>query len=389
MATRLKQTPWWLLLSVQFMTVATPLAMLPFLSLHVQRLSGVGGKDVAIWTALIAAAPAIGAVLSTPIWARSAATYPLGRLLSLSCLVNAVSAVLQAHASSVEIFALGRSLQGLTGIGILLLLGVDNSLTSAGKGYSGLQQALAAGCIAGPLLGGLAFDHDAFPALLTGCALSLAVLSVFCGFFVRAANLVTAKGQYTGFFIQLPSSGTRILILSAMLATAGAFGFMPFFASWAMERGGAVFTASLVGFIHAVSWMAAIAVLPLWGKGIDSGREIAAVRLSVAGSVAALLLLLTGSTVVWISLWRMAHGALNSGLSPSLFARLGRSKHRIVDLAAGRMAITLGQIIGPAICGLAVSAAGNDGALFAAALLTLLGATLLYLQPEAQFHDGE
>lgn len=384
-ATRPKRTPWWLVLSVQFATVATPLAMLPFLSLHLQRLSGTGTKDIAIWAAAIAAAPAIGAILSTPVWARFAAYYPLGMLLSVSCLLNSLSALLQAQASTMELFAFGRSLQGLTGIGVLLLLAVEHSRTTAGKAYSGLQQALAAGCMVGPLLGGWAFDHDGLRTLLTGFALLLAVLGVFCGLAFRHAQPLTEAEQQTG----LPPAPARTLILSVLLATAGAFGFIPFFAGWALERESAVLTASLVGLLHAGSWAAAIVVLPLWGRWIDAGRETTVMRFSMAGSILALLALLTGSTVILIFLSRIVHGAFNSGLAPSFFSLLGRSKHRIGNLAAGRMATTLGQVAGPAICGLAVSAAGNSGALVAAALLTLLGAVLLYLQPEARFHDVE
>lgn len=388
-AGRLKQTSWWLVLSVQFATVAVPLAVLPFLSLHLQRLSGAETTDIALWAAAIAAAPAIGAILSTPLWARFASSYPLGRLMGLSCLLNALSAFLQAQAGTLEIFALGRSIQGLTGVGVLLLLAVEHSRTTRGSGYSGLQQALAAGCIAGPLLGGWAFDNDALQGLLTGFAVLLVVLSVFCGYVFHDARPVKDEEQSSGFAGLLPPTPTRMLILSGLLATAGAFGFMPFFAGWALEQESAVLTASLIGLLHAGSWAAAIVVLPLWGRWIDAGRERAALRLSTAGSLVALVSLFAGSTVVLISLSRILHGAFNSGLAPSLFSVLGRSRHRVANLAAGRMATTLGQVIGPAICGLAVFAAGNNGALFAAALLTLLASILLYLQPEARSHDVE
>ncbi len=387
-AGRLKKTSWWLVLSVQFVTVAAPLAVLPFLSLHLQRLSGAGTTDIALWAAAIAAAPAIGAILSTPLWARFASSYPLGRLMGLSCLLNALSAFLQAQAGTVEIFALGRSIQGLTGIGVLLLLAVEHSRTTRGSGYSGLQQALAAGCIVGPLLGGWAFDNDALQGLLTGFAVLLVALSVFCGYAFRDARPVKDE-QPSGFAGLLPPTTTRMLVLSGLLATAGAFGFMPFFAGWALERESAVLTTSLIGLLHAGSWAAAIVVLPLWRRWIDAGRERAVLRLSTAGSLVALVSLLAGSTVVLISLSRILHGAFNSGLAPSLFSVLGRSRHRVANLAAGRMATTLGQVIGPAICGLAVFAAGNNGALFAAALLTLLASILLYLQPEARSHDVE
>jgi MFS family permease len=162
---------------------------------------------------------------------------------------------------------------------------------------------------------------------------------------------------------------------------------MPFFADWALEQNSTVFSASLIGLLHAGSWAAAIVVLPLWGRWIDAGRETTVMRFSMAGSILALLSLLTGSTVMLISLSRVVHGAFNAGLAPSFFSLLGRSRHRIGNLAAGRMATTLGQVAGPAICGLAVSAIGNIGALLAAALLTLLGSILLYRQPEAGLHD--
>jgi MFS transporter, DHA1 family, staphyloferrin B biosynthesis exporter len=369
---------WWLVLSVQFTTVATPLAMLPFLSIYLEQLSGADAHNVAIWAAVVATAPAICAVLSTPVWAYFAASQPIGRLLCLSCLLNALSALLQAQAVSIELFVLARSLQGLTGMGILLLLVVDYGQKSAGLAYSGLHQALAAGCIAGPLLGGFAFDHNSLPALLLVFSLIMALLGIGCGFSFRNIPPASNEKREHQPLPHSPTIGTRKLFLSGALATAGAFGFMPFFAGWAMERNPAVFTASLVGLIHAGSWAAAILVLPSWGKKAEAGGEMTAMRLSATGSVIALLLLLASSSVLLISLSRVLHGAFHSGFPPSFFSRLGRSEQRRSHLAIGRTTNTLGQITGPAICGITASVAGNDGALMAAALLTFAGAILLY-----------
>jgi len=388
-AAKLKPTPWQLALGVQFTTVTAPLMLLPFLSLHLQRLLGAGATETAFWAAASAAAPAISAILATPVWGRLASSFTLGRLMAVSCLLNALSALLQAQAGTVEVFAFGRSIQGATGIGVLLLLAIDHSKTTAGKGYAGLQQALAAGCIAGPLLGGWAYDHDALRGLLTGFALVLAFLGIVCGYVYRNAGPVKDEEPDTGVVGALPPTPNHILILSGLLASAGAFGFMPFFAGWALEQESSVLTASLIGLLHAGSWFAAIVALPLWGRWIDAGGERAAMRLSTAGSVAALLSLFAGSTVASISLARIVHGVFSSGFAPSLFSTLGRSRYRVANLAAGRIATTLGQVIGPAVCGLAVFVGGNNGALLAAALLTLLASILLYLQPEVRTDDRE
>jgi MFS family permease len=379
---------WWLVLSAQFATVAAPLALLPFLSIYLEQLSGADAKSVAIWAAAVASAPAICAVLSTPIWAHFAATQPIARLLCLSCLLNSLSVLLQAQVVSIELFILARALQGLTGIGILLLLVVDHRKKSAGLAYSGLQQALAAGCIAGPLLGGLALDHDSLPVLLTIFSSIMALLGIFCGFAFRGIPRPSNEKSDDQSPLRLPIMGTRKLILSGALATAGAFGFMPFFAAWAMERNPAVFTASLIGIIHAGSWTAAILALPSWGKKAEAGGEMAVMRLSITGSVAALLLLLASSSVLWVFLSRIVHGAFYSGFPPSFFSHLGRSEQRLANLAIGRTTNTLGQITGPAICGITASVAGNSGALIAAALLTIAGAVLLYFQSEKPFHDA-
>lgn len=382
-----KQTAWRLVLLVQFVTVAAPLAILPFLSLYLQQLSGAGTRDIATWTAIAAGAPAITAIVSIPIWGRLAIIYPLGVLLAISCGLNALSILLQAQAGHVEIFALGRSLQGLTGIGVLLLIAVRHSPAGNGKSYSGLQQALAAGCIVGPLLGGWAFDHNSMASLLTWSAMLMIALGIFCGIAFHKSNPTTDAKHEGALPERLPVAFTRMLILSVSLVTAGAFGFIPFFADWAMERDGAFFTVSFIGLLHAGGWAAAFTILPLWGRWIDAGRERTVMGLSMVGSVLALVALLAGSTVMLISVSRIVFGAFYAGVAPSFFSLLGRSKHHITDLAAGRMAITLGQVTGPAICGLAVSAIGNNGALLAAATLTLLGLILLFLQPEARFHD--
>ena len=367
---------WSAVLAVQFVTTAAPMAVLPFLFIHLQSLTASGTQDVAFWTAVAAAAPACAAVVATPLWGRLAARRSLAGLLALSCLLSAASYGLQAWARTPELFASARLLQGAAGSGIIPLLAVERMRRTVGRGYVNLQQAFAAGCLAGPLLGGLASDYAALPILLGSAAALCIPLSLACAILLQGTvsrNAAITAEQVTS----RPSKKDAVVILAASIGTAGAFGFAPFFAAWAIERIGSGISTATIGAIHAAGWLAAIAILPVWGRAIERLPSAASLQLSLMGMAVTLGLLALPGSVLGIVVLRILQGGTQAGLAPSLYALVGRSEQPEQSIAAARTALTLGQILGPAICGLALPWGGMNAALLAAALLPLIGLILL------------
>lgn len=370
------------ILALQFLTAAAPLAVVPFLSLYFERLTLGMTREASFWTAVAAAAPAATAVISTPLWGRFAQELPISLLLFLTCALTAASYVAMAGAEDAATFALGRALQGAAGSGIILLVAVDDLGARPQRGYIGLQQAFSAGCLAGPIIGGWAFDHQRLPALLSAVAAALLVLAVVCALLFRTADSHLRRrgdgrtGRRDPAFAD--GDGNRSLIIAAALGTAGAFGFVPFFAEWATSRDTAGLTASAVGLLHASAWFAAIVVLPIWSRVIDGAAAARSIGLSLLGSATACAALSVSAATPWIFALRVAHGAFHSGLNPALYAGVCRSGERGRELASARTALTLGQVLGPALCGAVLPFAGADGALLTAAGLPVIGLLVLF-----------
>jgi MFS family permease len=369
------------ILAVQFLTAAAPLAIVPFLSLQVGRLTRGEAAEASIWTAIAAAAPASAAIVSTPLWGRFAQGRSISLLLFSTCALTAASYLAMAVADDAATFAMGRALQGAAGSGIILILAIELSGAHPERGYIDLQQAFSAGCLVGPVLGGWAFDHQRLPVFLYGAAASLLVLAIWCALVFQTTDSDLRQGRDEGADnapTRTERGRNRRLIVAAVFGTAGAFGFVPFFAEWAASRDAARFDATAIGMLHASAWFAAIVVLPIWNRIIDGAKAARSIAISLLGSSAACAALSASATAPWIFALRVTHGAFHSGLNPALYAGVRRSSERERDLASARTALTLGQILGPASCGAVVPFAGADGALLAAAGLSAIGLLVLF-----------
>ncbi|MCQ4189570.1 MFS transporter [Methylocystis suflitae] len=370
------------ILAIQFLTAATPLAVVPFLSLHLQGLMRENASGATFWTAIAAAAPAVTAVILTPVWGRFAQERSISLLLSSTCAVTAASYWVMATTDDAAIFTLGRALQGAAGSGIILLLAVDHVGGRPEGEYIRLQQAFSAGCLVGPVIGGWAFDYQRLSVLLSAAGIVLIVLAIASSSIFRIAPAELRQNTQS----QNESIGptlagirpNRSLVIAATLGTAGAFGFTPFFAEWARERDAASFTAGVLGALHAAAWLAAIVVLPIWSRIIDGAAAAPSIALSLLGSAAACAALSVSATAPWIFTLRVTHGVFYSGLTPALYAGVRRSSARNRELATARTALTLGQIVGPALCGAVLPFTGIDGVLLAAAGLPAIGMLVLF-----------
>ena len=358
------------LLLLQVAVTAAPLALLPFLGLHVAQM----GAASAFWTAAILAAPAVTTLAMTPAWTG------LARLLSLPALIgwaggmSAASCVLIALASDPRMLLAGRLVQGLAGGGVVLALAFRAASPSAGRGFALMQQAVAAGCLLGPLAGGLAFEQGRIGALMLGCG--GVILAATLATVAASRDLVTEPAgeprPQPGRFRDLPLLG------AGMCGSAGAFAFVAFFPAWASAHDPALYTPGLIGLLHSLSWLVAMLVLPLWARGMDGLSPMIALVLSLLGCGLAFAAVPLGAGLVGIVAFRLLQGALFAGQAPALFAAvetLGPS--RTVAVARARASLTVGQLVGPFTAGLVLVPLGPSGPLFAAAGLSLAGAVTL------------
>ena len=356
------------LVVLQILATAMPLALLPFLGLAVERMSA----SPAAWTVVALAAPAITTLALTPVWTRLAPRVSLSALLVWTGVVTGLSCGLVGVATHPAVLVLARLLQGAAGSGVVLALAFRATGRSAGAGFTRMQQASAAGCLAGPLVGGLAFQADAFRALMLvgGGSTVLAAL--------LAAPGLGAPPQEEPVAVEAGGMRGTPLLFAGLCGSAGAFAFVAFFPAWAAAHDPALYTPGLIGGLHSLSWLAALLVLPVWGRGFDAVAPVTALALALVGAGLAFAAIPLGLGLSGIVVLRLAQGALYAGQAPALFAAMDAAgPGRVAGIARARASLTVGQLVGPLAGGLVLAPFGPGGALWAAAGLSLAGAVAL------------
>ncbi len=361
------------LVLLQGAVTAAPLALLPVLGLQVARM----GTAPAFWTAALLAAPAVTTLAMTPAWPVLARRLSLSALVVWTGLLSAASCGLIALAADPVTLLAGRLVQGLAGGGVVLALAFRAAGRSAGRGFSLMQQAVSAGCLIGPVAGGLAFEREGLGGLmLAGAGLILALTLAAAA---AARGLAAEPGP-------APAAGdARTLVprdLAPLVAgtcgSAGAFAFVAFFPTWASAHDAGLYTPGLIGLLHSLSWVAALVVLPFWARGLDGWPPVLALGLSLVGCGLGYALVPLGPGLAGIVVLRLIQGAVFAGQAPALFAAAeGAGPSRTAALARARAGLTIGQLLGPVAAGLALVPLGPSGPLFVAAGLSLAGALAL------------
>ncbi|MCJ2043046.1 MFS transporter [Methylobacterium sp. J-078] len=353
------------LIALQVLVTALPLALLPFLGLTVARMS----PSPALWTALALAAPAVTTLALTPVWTRLAQRFSLGSLLLWTGAVSGLSCAMIALAGHPTVLVLARLLQGAAGGGVVLALAFRATGATAGAGFTRMQQASAAGCLVGPVLGGLAFESERFGALML-LGGGLTVLAAL----LAAPGLRAVPPEPTA-----ESGAGRIrggpLLFAGMCGSAGAFAFVAFFPTWATAHDPTLYTPGLIGGLHSLSWLAALLILPVWGRGIDAAAPVPVLALALVGTGLAFAAIPLDLGLCGIVVLRLAQGGLYAGQAPALFAAMDAAgPGRVAGIAQARASLTVGQLVGPLAAGLMLAPFGPGGALWAAACLSLAGA---------------
>ena len=365
------------LVLLQLAVTAAPLALLPVLGLHVARMEAARmGATPAFWTALVLAAPAITTLAMTPAWTVLARRLSLSSLVVWTGLLSAASCGLIALATDPLLLVVGRLVQGLAGGGVVLALAFRATGGSAGRGFTLMQQAVSAGCLLGPLAGGLAFERGGIGGLMLACAGLILVLTLAAA---RAARGLAAEPEAPRARADTRDAPTLLpLLLAGTCGSAGAFAFVAFFPTWASAHDAGLYTPGLIGLLHSLSWAVALLILPLWARGLDGAAPALALGLSLVGCGLAYAGVPLGLGLGGILALRLLQGAVFAGQAPALFAAAEKAgPSRTTALARARAGLTVGQLLGPVAAGLALAPLGPSGPLLVAAGLSLAGALAL------------
>lgn len=382
----------WLLLACQAITTLGMMMLVPIMPLYVATLTGLGPLDAAGWSSLALAAPAVGTLCLA---ARAGAwcdRFGHRRMLLASLATFVASMLLMACSSSVQGFMLGRLLQGASTLGVVLTAFISHEGGDASRGRSlGLQEsAIAAGSLAGPVIGGVMLDHGSLGTLLAASALLTGTIGV-----VLWSRLAEPAAAAHADRCNERSHADRVLgcpqvrrwLLAACLVQAAAFALVNLFALYVHARfAGDDSTASLAGSLHALGWLATLLAGPLWGHLNDRGEPQRHFALAALGCALSIALLASADQVWLVALLRVAHGACYAALVQSVLLACAR---RMPAAVHGRMTgvsrrfMVVGQLVGPVLVLALLPGVAAVHLLWLVAALFVAAAWLIHAMPPA------
>lgn len=345
-----------LLLACQAVTTLGLMVLVPIMPLYVATLTQVDAVGAARWSSLALAAPALGILCFAPYAGKWCDRFGYRRMLLLSLSVFIASMLLMALSSSVYGFMLGRLLQGMSTIGVVLTAFIGHVSVDASRGRSlGLQEsAIAFGALAGPVLGGMMLDYWSIKPLLTASALLTGVAGGVLWSHLsepQKAAPVPDAPQFAGLRTVLAHSSLRNWMLAACLIQAAAFALVNVFALYLTARFPAADTiASKVGLLHALGWLATMLASPLWGHLNDRGEPRRHFTLAAIGCALAIGLLMVVDQIWLVALLRVAQGACYAALAQSMLLACSRqlpasAYGHVTGLSRSFMVV--GQLLGP------------------------------------------
>lgn len=345
-----------LLLACQAVTTLGLMVLVPVMPLYVAILSGVDTLGAARWSSLALAAPAVGALLLAPYAGRWGDRYGYRRVMLASLIVFVASLLTMALSASIYGFMLGRALQGMSALGVVLTAYIVyvGGEEARGRALGWQESAVACGALAGPVLGGVLLDYWTIEPLLVASALLTAVVGglLWHGLSEPPRVACAAVDHDVGGFVDcVRHANLRGWLFAACLAQAGAFALVNVFALYLAARFPTEDAlASTVGLLHALGWLATMLAAPLWGRLNDCGEPRLYFVLAAAGCALTLALLTVVEQLWLIALLRIAQGACYAALAQSALLACSRrwpasACGQVTGVSRGFM-IT-GQLLGP------------------------------------------
>lgn len=388
-----------LLLACQSVTTLGVMVLVPILPLYMATLTGIDAFGAARWSSLALAAPGLGTLCFAPFAGQWCDRFGYRRMLLMSLVVFIASMLLMALSTSVFSFMLGRLLQGMSTIGVVLTAFIGHASSDASRGRSlGLQEsAIACGALAGPVLGGMMLDHWSLKPVLIGSALLTgAAGGVLWSQLREPPKSVPGKDlpPFAGLHTVLVRADLRNWMLAACLAQAAAFALVnvfPIYLTAHFPASEAI--ASKTGGLHALGWLATMLTSPLWGHLNDRGDPRRHFLLAVIGCALSIGLLAAADQLWLVALLRVIQGACYAALAQSMLLACSRQQPASVYghvTGLSRSFMVVGQLLGPLIVMLLMPFLAPANlvwpitALFLAAGLLVLGNRHAALVPRLQ-----
>ncbi|MQA62548.1 MAG: MFS transporter [Actinophytocola sp.] len=367
----------------QFAAIAGLTVVVPLLPFYLAGF-GLEAADVAWWTGIALAAPAVTQLITAPLWGMVGDRYGHKAMVVRAHAGLALAVGLMAFAETPGEFLACRLLQGACG-GVVSATAAYASTVAApqrrGRTLGGLFGATGAGSLVGPLLGSVLAGRFGFGALFGSVAvllviasgLALVLLPRSCG---EAGSRENRRGglRDAARSLLLERSG-RSLLLAGLLGQAAIYALIVVFAQRVAGIAGSIAAATMwVGALQAATWAASLLGGPWWGRRNDrrpanAGFAIAAVCCGVAVALQAL----PASPELLLPL-RLVQGFCFAAFAQSVLhvaCDLAPRQARGTAVGFSSGCLDLGQVAGPFFGALAVTVLPPGGAF--AAIGALLG----------------
>jgi MFS transporter, DHA1 family, staphyloferrin B biosynthesis exporter len=386
-----------LLLVCQTVTTLGLMVFVPIMPLYMETLTGVNAVDAAHWGSLALAAPAVGTLFFAPYAGKWCDRFGYRQMLLASLAVFIASMSLMALSSSAHGFLLGRLLQGISAIGVVLtaFIGYVSNDDSRGRSLGLQESAIACGALAGPILGGIMLDYWSLKPLLLGSAVITGITGgILWSQLSEPGKAVGIPGSpFSGLRTMLGHSYLRNWMLAACLIQAAAFAFVTVFALYLT----ALFPtseamASKIGLLHALGWLATMLAAPLWGHLNDCGEPRRYFVLAAMGCALSTALLTAVAQIWLVALLRLAQGACYAALMQSVFLACSR---QLPESSYGHMTglsrsfMVVGQLLGPLLIMLLLPILSPVNLVWPVAVLFFLGGLLVFYDRTAGYSFAE
>lgn len=379
----------------QFAAVAGLTVVVPLLPFYLAGF-GLPAGEVAWWTGVALAAPALAQLVTAPLWGMVGDRYGHKAMVVRAHAGLALAVGLMALADTPGEFLACRLLQGAFG-GVVGATATYASTLAApnrrGRALGSLFGATGAGSLLGPLLGSMLAGRFGFGTLFGCVAVLLFVAAVLALALLPRRTVVRPEATATaerpalrdvlGRILADPRS--RALVLAGLLGQAAVFALVVVFAPQVERITGSVSSATVwVGALQAATWAASLAGGPWWG--IRNDRKAAPASFAIAAACCAVAVALQGlptSPELLVPL-RIVQGFCFAALAQSVLhvvCHVVPEQARGTALGTTTGLLDVGQVCGPLLGALAVGLlppsatfAAIGSLLIAAAGLAALGA---------------
>lgn len=373
-----------LLLTCQGITTLGLMVLVPIMPLYVATLAHVDAETSARWSSLALAAPALGILFLAPYVGQWCDRFGYRRMLMASLAVFVASMLLMAFSPSIHGFLLGRLLQGMSTLGVVLtaFIGHAGGETSRGRALGLQESAIACGALIGPVLGGVMHDYWSIQPLLTASAIVTGVVGLVLWGQLREPprSVPQSIAPFAGFRTVWGHSDLRNWMLAICLAQAAAFALVNIFALYMMARFPETpAIASKTGLLHALGWLATMLASPVWGHLNDRSDPRRHFMLAGIGCALSTGLLAVIDHIWLVGLLRVIQGACYAALTQSMLLACIRQvpapAHGHIT-GIGRSFMVVGQLVGPILVMLLIPITGPLHLLWLVAVLFMIAGLL-------------